>query len=305
MKLGQIRAHHCAHQPDSNCPATNPETALHLNLKYYIARQLEQTDTLLIRQYCYDRFCDHFRDIVWQQAWDDVAVEFQIDSFQPDIALLSNHEEMAAIEVHVTNQVSAEKARHLISRGIPIIEVPGRIELYTGDNPWTPDQPLPYEKLFPELEVWICSDCQKRRQEEKEPARVEAYHQRTYAYIKCSRLVDFYYPSGKKYREWYSIMIVVRDGNAVAAKLVSEGQRKPIAVIKGIISKDTIQRLQAPFLKHVKETGPRGTITDNHMHWRLWEKGSKFHPSDVDHFPFRYELDKDGKTWQQVIQEEW
>ena len=42
MKLGQVKFHHYAHQPDRICVATQPETALHLNTKFHIYEQLER-----------------------------------------------------------------------------------------------------------------------------------------------------------------------------------------------------------------------------------------------------------------------
>lgn len=262
MKLGKIRAPHCAHLPDSVCAATNPETALHLNLKYHIAHQLEQADKLLIQQGCQEEYCETIRIVVWQQGWDQIAVEYQIDTFRPDIALLRGQKEFAAIEVHVTNQVSQDKAAYLYAKGIPIIEVPGIEDLYTGEDIWTFDKPLPYENLFPELSSWQCEECRRRKRKVEERARLEEYRRNHFSYGHCSRLVDFYYPSGKKYREWYFINIVVRNGKKVEATLKSRGSKKPIAVIKGEINEKTIQDLQAPFMEHVHSNRPQGTIID-------------------------------------------
>lgn len=305
MKLGDIRAHHCAHQPGDECAATAPETALHLNMKYYVACQLRQTNQLSVRQRCQGAYCRNEQIVIWKQGWDEVAVEFKVGTYRPDVALLSQGQEIAAIEIHVTNIVGEEKIEFLRSRGLSIIEICGDVGFYLGDYAWTYDQPLPYERLFPVLTGWICSDCRRKREEDqrRKLAADHVEHYNTYGH--CSRIVDFYYPSGKKYRGWYFISVVMQNGRVVAAQLNSWSQPEPLAVIEGEITKETIQELKKPFDRHVQSSRPPGTIIDRHMKWQFREKGTRFYPGDTERFPFRYELAEDGKTWIQVIAQEW
>lgn len=52
LKLGNRKAHHAAHKPDSLCLLTKPETALHLNTKIYLHSQLSNSQKLYINHYC-------------------------------------------------------------------------------------------------------------------------------------------------------------------------------------------------------------------------------------------------------------
>src|SRR5262245_27506266 len=52
MKIGHKNAPHYAHQPDTVCVLTAPETALHYNSKSYLASQLEGQGRLFVIQKC-------------------------------------------------------------------------------------------------------------------------------------------------------------------------------------------------------------------------------------------------------------
>src|SRR4051812_24061701 len=56
LKLGRIRRHHAAHAPDATCAATQPETALHVDTKLYLASELAMAigvaGGLVIRRAC-------------------------------------------------------------------------------------------------------------------------------------------------------------------------------------------------------------------------------------------------------------
>ena len=42
LHLGPERAHHFAHPPGARCIVTQPETALHFNAKFHIAKELRE-----------------------------------------------------------------------------------------------------------------------------------------------------------------------------------------------------------------------------------------------------------------------
>src|SRR4051794_10394279 len=41
LKLGTVLRHHAAHRPGADCPATHPESALHLDCKFALAAALQ------------------------------------------------------------------------------------------------------------------------------------------------------------------------------------------------------------------------------------------------------------------------
>ncbi len=104
MKLGPDRAHHAAHQDDSECSATHPETALHQNVKFYLAQQLRLVSKLEINEPCVGSGpnrpdCTSRRIMEFAIDWDDVQVEYALNPLRPDIVLLVKGKPIAAIEV--------------------------------------------------------------------------------------------------------------------------------------------------------------------------------------------------------------
>ncbi|MEQ1634039.1 MAG: competence protein CoiA family protein, partial [Planctomycetota bacterium] len=72
LKLGKVRAHHAAHKKDDACAATAPETALHLNAKFHLARELRQVATVNLREACQSPECEQVRQRAWAVSWDAV-----------------------------------------------------------------------------------------------------------------------------------------------------------------------------------------------------------------------------------------
>lgn len=147
LKLGKKKVHHAAHQAKSRCPARKPETALHQNVKFYLAQQLKLAASLQINEPClgFDgqwSVCPARRTSVFADHWDDVQVEYALDPLRPDIMLLIAGQPLAAIEVWVSHRVEDPKADLLQQMGIPWIEVEGTESIYTNQTAWTPEQPL-------------------------------------------------------------------------------------------------------------------------------------------------------------------
>lgn len=307
MKLGEIRAYHIAHQPDETCIATNPETALHLNMKFYIAEQLRQDNRLFIEEKC--KNCHSIRNQLKFSGWNQVEVERTIgDPYRPDIVLLVDGQPVGAIEVFVTHKVDEKKARYYTLRQIEWIEVVGEETFYDGPLAWTADKPMPFYRIHPPLKTWQCPECQTKEQAlnaEKELLRKQQeYRKNNYDEVIYARLVDFYYPSGKKWREWYFIKRRIKNGGIVGCILT-------------VKNGDILSRQPAPFdfaaidqLKnacqlHIDTKGPQGTVVDQHMQWRLWLPDEKFYISNFERFPFRFEWDDKKRVWIQRIKDTW
>ena len=69
------------------CDATQPETALHLNTKYHIYRQLLLGSILYVEQLCSDG-CGRARVVLWASGWQGVKVESQVGLPRPDIVIV-------------------------------------------------------------------------------------------------------------------------------------------------------------------------------------------------------------------------
>ncbi len=208
LKLGERKAHHVAHKPDSLCLLTKPETILHLNTKAYIHSQLINTRKLYINQLCtgwiaakigsYEggrRACrgERERRFLWLTDWDRVEVESFVESRKPDIVFYRDSKPIAAIEVKVTHAVDEQKKIDLERFGLPWLEVEANEDFYDGERKWTPDKPLLYVRCVPpipertcdrclkapaEYSDWVYEDIDRRREESRKEKESRQAHER-------------------------------------------------------------------------------------------------------------------------------
>jgi hypothetical protein len=248
LKLGRIRRHHAAHATTSDCRAIQPETALHLNVKYFMAAVLERAvggaDRLRIRRQCivgnrpYENgveyswveatsgACGSVDDADWVDGWDEVRVESRLaieDAYRiPDIVLRRDGTAIAAIEILASHAVDAEKAAMLARLEIPWIEVRAAPDLYEGANRWTIQQPL--EPVAGSMSLaWRCevhglSTGMPRTRTaivaERPPARPS---------LVAVRLVDVYREGGTWQRLAYRVRGIFADGALVRLALDRNG----------------------------------------------------------------------------------
>lgn len=214
LKLGRVLRHHAAHAPDVACVATQPETALHLDVKLALAARLAAAagdDAKLVLQLqCTGdaSACAATRLVSWMHGWDEVAIETQVRSLddhrQPDILLRREGWPVAAIEVLVTHRVSEEKAEALARLGIPWTEV--RADERMLDEGASPDgEFLPAERIGPAeaVEGWRCD-----------------VHARRETLLRAARVVDTYRAAGVRERRIYRVdeMRVEREARALALR---------------------------------------------------------------------------------------
>jgi hypothetical protein len=232
LKLGDIRRHHAAHRAGDVCAATHPETALHLNCKFTLAEALRAQAGAEARCATVRRCagasgepCDETLITEWLSGWDEVLVEHRVgDSRRPDIVLLrgsASGAAIGAIEVVVTNAVSAEKAGALATLGVPWIEVCGSSELAARGG-WSPRDPLPVARVSGE-DPWRCQvhAAQHRAvldaRAEQDAARIEA--QRHASVLRAARVVDVYQASGARDRHIYRVVEQMTDGRVQSLEL--------------------------------------------------------------------------------------
>lgn len=155
-KCGEVLRPHYAHWSEgSTCPASAPESALHLNSKLRIASELRKVKRLRIKKICAGDGkrargtpCELSDVDVWVEGWDDVLVEYELPSARADVILLKQGRPIAAIEVHVTHAVDAAKIGALRALGVPWVEVRARDILpEPGEGvPWSSGMPLPVRR---------------------------------------------------------------------------------------------------------------------------------------------------------------
>lgn len=292
LKLGYKNAHHYAHRSDNKCIATNHETALHLNTKFYIYDQLLQAKRLTIEEKCAG-YCSSKREYDWAQAWVDVKVEYTVDTYRPDIAIIYSDHKIQAIEVFVTHAVDEQKAKYFAAQSIPWLEVQATESFYTGDNAWKITRPLPYLRYHPRAENWKCEACVLRNQVEQER---EESRFKNFEAIYSAKMVDYYFQSGRKYREAYYAVKKVQNGEWVEAWIETE-KGQTLASEKAPITDESRRRLNETLKKHIAGFRDKGAIVDEFMKWRTWQKGNRFLVRDTNRFPFRYLWHTEQRRW--------
>jgi len=310
LKLGSERVHHYAHQPDVICATTQPETALHLNTKFYIYRQLLSGTRLYLKQQC-SNGCGKSRNIPWVRDWVRVEIESNIGPFRPDILIVASGGTNKAIEIKVTHPIESEKEAFFNEQKIGCLEVGASESIYDGENAWTIDQPLPFAVCKPPLPKWTCYHCQAElKQEEKarlKEQKYEEFRKHNYKEILYSKMVDIYYPSGRKYRETYYLKKAVRDDKPLGISIETR-KGKEVSRLYGEITEALIEEAFQTTKSEVDRfCNKNRTIVDDHK-WLPWVHGKKYFAFDIERYPYRYEWNVMVKKWaereQQKIESE-
>ena len=299
LKLGTLRAHHYAHQSEVDCVATQPETALHLNAKYYLYSQLQQCRSIHIEINCIEN-CGIQRQILWLQEWDDIVVERYVNGYRPDITLFSKGSPVGALEVFVSHSVGETKASWFLENQIRGLEISvNSEEFYEGENRWTSEKPLPFSRAFPAFRDWICEACLKRKQQqelrEKQEQARRAYREKNFKRPLCSSMVDIYFPSGKKYREMFFLMEQYKDGKRARVWIKTE-KDKTVASTSTLIDQP-LESLQPSMERYLDRYRKMGAIIDTIVEWQPWTTGKKYVSRDTTRYPFRYYWEEKQKHW--------
>lgn len=296
LKLGCIRRHHAAHAPNDLCEATQPETALHLDTKLYLAAQLQSVlasdPALVIRQRCEGSAfenCAAEREEQWVKGWDEVVVEAGVATggetrLRPDIILRKSGVAIAAIEILVSHRVPDEKAAVLERTGLPWIEVRAGAELLEGDTAWRTNRALPVERLGRRgaSQTWRCAE-----------------HVRRSRRLRGARVVDIYRDGGIRERAIYRMdeqvvedaviaLVLSRDGREVASRPCDE---------KLLTQRAAWRALRIAFTEDVQHIiGDSGVFADSPMRWASGDAATNLveeslhdvHPGDATPLATRY-----------------
>lgn len=293
MKLGKKLAHHYAHQPDDLCVVSQPESALHYNVKFHIYKQLLNASQITTTDLCRNR-CGVFLTEEWISGWDGVELEYSLGSYRLDIALFADNRVVGAIEIRVTHPVDDDKRQYFDEAKIPWIELSGSEAIYSGDDVWIPAKPLRVLHRQPEPKRMICDKCTERREAE---AAQREYERNNYTEIHAAMMVDFYFPSGKKYREIYYVKKRVANDEWANAWVETNKGRKLGAISDNPITESKLQQLRKVVEKDIHGRHKSGAIVDNIIPWRKWIEGQKFVARAIDRWPFRYHWNARQSKW--------
>lgn len=304
LKLGNVRIHHYAHLTETTCKASQPETALHLNAKYYLYLQLLDAKRLLIERKC-SRHCGTVTNEIWLQDWDNVIVEHSLGGYRPDITLLIKEQAIGAIEILVSHKVSGEKEKYFTESGIPCVEVlAAHVFDEETNKKWAIQWPIPYYRCFPKTELWVCDSCKKQDEQPKvhakqpEQLRLDKPIDEIVETIE-SKMVDFYFPSGKKLREMYFLARKRVAGKVISAWVKTEGTF--LGFEKEPIDEKSLERLRKRVDDRIEGFRIRTTIIDVNVDWQPWIPGKKYVARDTDNHPFKYSWGQGKKSWKKAI----
>lgn len=236
LKLGEKNVHHYAHKAslsnENDCVMTQPETALHWNMKYHIQNVLQFSSQIIIKNEC--ETCDNYKIELFLHGWDSVEVEYTLGDYILDVALLKNGVCIGAIEVYVTHQVDRKKFEYLQKNQIPLLEIEGKDSFYSGESKWHFDKPMPYIQVIPRRKSWTCKACQPKVEAKilTEKQHIQAIETTSYSHsvplsdtntipLQAFKIVDIFYPSGEMKREIY-----IRDNDELklaSGELISFG----------------------------------------------------------------------------------
>lgn len=281
LKLGRVRVHHAAHAPGDICPATRPETALHLAGKFALAERLRVCSgddaTLRIRQRCAgaagEGECDRVAEREWLRVWDEVHVERRVHGgLRPDIVLRRAGRDVGGIELLVTHAVPAEKIALLARMRVPWIEIAATEELAAGDG-WMPGEPLAVIRAGAEA-PWRCerhlAEDEAARAERARRLAAETEARRHARAVGAARVVDIYHDDGTRERLIYRVEVLLTDGRVHTVRLMCGGRELAAA---GVGATDDWKRTAWPPLRlafgaDVKRLARDGrSIVDSPMRW--------------------------------------
>jgi hypothetical protein len=331
LRRGKRRAHHYAHYPDCQCAATAPESAAHLNTKFYLAQALRDASQLYLSDPCIhsgrspagsvDPDCTASRTILFAQGWDEVVVERRMVSVQPDILLVKQGSPLVALEVHHRNAVSEAKAERLAELDLPWVEVAADPNVFRIGG-WTPDVPLPLERKHPG-EPWTCDhhqafiawrtqiaqdaesrrmaelERQERLQERMTKAKQEEERRARECRLLFVKFVHVYFPHGRvdyrTYRIWGRFPGGVTTAREVWLDL--EDASYVLMTVKEPAGRATMEALDRALEQHVGPVRNSGGIIDSHESWFEATKPPAQMTKYGKRFPPRYRWVDEIRQW--------
>lgn len=250
------RVRHYRHKHPSNCVASTPETAVHLNTKYHLADQLQKQPNYLIFQSHCCPDCRQDKTPARIEGWDRVEIEHMLkNGRRPDIVLLHQGEQIAAIEILVSNQKTAVVAKEYKQAGLRWFEVVAGNDILG----WQQPQRFPTYWVRQDSSVAPCACDLAVRSE-------SAFKRQQFA------IVDRFYPDGRYSRAAYFIQASEQQLQLVH---VSEsGQQKYI----GTWQRDQLGELLDHFINFHLKNLRDWSIVDL-WSWQNFELGTVVSPA--------------------------
>jgi hypothetical protein len=172
-----------------------------------------------------------------------------------------------------------------------------------------------HEALLPS---WTCKYCERALKEHIEAVeKAKFYEQRHKKYLedqekkrkyasqferKAYRFIDFYFPSGKKFRKLYVIQERCEQGKVLYADLQEVTQSwRQIALERSPVTKSSYQKLKIALEKELDSTERPGWIIDRTHPWQA-DSGTSNLKEIVFSDASSYNFELVDNKWQKVIE---
>lgn len=168
FRKGEVRTPHFAHKKSATCSL---ETVLHKSAKMLIREAVmrwrhEGHAAPMIYRTC--KKCGMEQGIPLQKV-DDAVLEYQLDQYRIDVALLAGGKPVLGVEIFVTHEVDEEKFKKL---GVPFIELEALSVLEDSER-WHPIRTT-LDEFTDEFTCESCREKQERQEKEKQQAKQQA-----------------------------------------------------------------------------------------------------------------------------------
>lgn len=109
-------------------------------------------------------------------------------------------------------------------------------------------------------------------------------------------MVDYYFPSGKKYREVFYIMKRVKNDKCIGI-YVKTRTGTVLKTLNVPVTPESLQELNHAVELEKRRVRSLNAVVDDFMDWRIWKPGKKFYPGDTMRYPFRYFWNVYERRW--------
>jgi len=152
------------------------------------------------------------------------------------------------------------------------------------------------EILRKEEELKLQEQKERERRELREQQQRE-YEEHNYLDTICSKMVDYYFLKGTKFREIYYASRIIRNDKIVGI-LVTTEHRKFRVRKNGVEDEALFEAIQET-QNEIERRCKFGAIADDRL-WLRWETGTKYFAADTQRYPYRYDWDQQDRKWVEV-----
>lgn len=173
----------------------------------------------------------------------------------------------------------------------PVVEVRASAIIRDDGSMWEPTSPLQPHRSVP-AEAWYCEPCTRRFADAR-------WQHENGEFDRHVRLVDFYFPNGKKFRDVFAVA-ERRAGGAVVATLLRRRGNGYQDVVPAPPSAATMSMLKQAFDRIIHSYSSRGAIVDSPMAWTPANEviftSNLVVYGDI-HYPRRYRWSPKNQRW--------